>query len=273
MKKIAVLLTVHNRKEKTLLCLNELFSQQIPKEYSFEVYLTDDDCTDGTPEAIKANFPKVNIIIGDGNLFWNRGMYVAWTEAEKKNFDYYLWLNDDTIFANSESLATLLNLSSKYQDAIIVGSIRALKSRNASYGGIYKSKLIHPTGNEQKCDTFNGNCVLIPKKVYLILGKNDYTYRHALGDIDYGWRATKQHIPIYATGNFIGLCDPNDKLPIWCRAEIPLYKRIKNLYSPLAYAEPWPFFHFNLPHFGLKTAIRNIISQHIRVLFPAIWKK
>ena len=97
MKSIAVLLTVFNRKEKTLQCLGNLYKQLPIQGYSVDIYLTNDGCTDGTPEAIAQKFPEVNIIHSKGNLFWNRGMYTAWEEATKrKEYDYYLWLNDDT---------------------------------------------------------------------------------------------------------------------------------------------------------------------------------
>ena len=96
-KKIAALLTVHNRKEKTLTCLSELQKQQLPIGYLLDTWLTNDGCTDGTPEAVSLTFPTVHIIQGDGTLFWNRGMYAAWTNAVKNtSYDFYLWLNDDT---------------------------------------------------------------------------------------------------------------------------------------------------------------------------------
>ena len=66
---IAVLLTVHDRKNKTLRCLENLYKQVLPNYLRLDIYLTDDGCTDGTPEAIKRQFPKVHIIKGDGNLF------------------------------------------------------------------------------------------------------------------------------------------------------------------------------------------------------------
>lgn len=69
MQTIAVLLTVFNRKDKTLKCLQHLFNQLPIEGYSIDVYLTDDGCTDGTPEAVKEQYPQVNIIHGDGNLF------------------------------------------------------------------------------------------------------------------------------------------------------------------------------------------------------------
>lgn len=86
-----------------------------------DVYLTDDGCTDGTPEAVRQQFPQVHIIHGDGNLFWNRGMYTAWQEAAKKDYDFYLWLNDDT-FVYPDMLSALLHASQQKENkAIIVG--------------------------------------------------------------------------------------------------------------------------------------------------------
>src|SRR5690554_2221576 len=88
---ITVLLTCPNRKIKTLSCLESLFAASIPENYDLEVFLTDDGSTDGTSDAIKKNFPDVNIIKGNGNLFWARGMRLAWESAmKKKSYDAYL---------------------------------------------------------------------------------------------------------------------------------------------------------------------------------------
>lgn len=57
-KNIAVLLTVFNRKEKTLAALGGLFAQQLPAGYDLEVYMVDDGCTDGTPKPSPNNFPR-----------------------------------------------------------------------------------------------------------------------------------------------------------------------------------------------------------------------
>lgn len=89
-KTIAVLLTVHNRREKTLNCLQNLFSQKVSGGYEIQIYLTNDGCTDTTAEAVEKDFPQVHIIKGNGNLFWNRGMWTAWNAAVKdKKYDYY----------------------------------------------------------------------------------------------------------------------------------------------------------------------------------------
>ena len=91
--KIAVLITVHNRIEKTLFCLKSLYKQN--SENNFEVYLTDDGSNDGTSDILRNKFPNVNIIQGNGSLFWNQGMIRAWKAAiSSDEYDFYLWLNN-----------------------------------------------------------------------------------------------------------------------------------------------------------------------------------
>ncbi len=276
MKTIAVLLTVHNRREKTLECLSRLFSQVIPEEYTMDVFLTDDGCTDGTSEAIREQFHSVNIVQGDGNLYWNRGMYVAWEAASKaKDYDYYLWLNDDTHLM-AFCVRRLLELSEEYDDrSIIVAAIRSKHEERITYGGhsMTGRGLIIPNGQPQECATMNGNCVLIPRAVYNECGNLDWIYRHAIGDLDYGFRARKLGFKIYTSKEYLGFCEKNTTPPAWVRVEVPLMERIKNLYSPLGYAEPLPFFHYECRNFGYLTAIKHFLYIHIRVLCPWLWKR
>ena len=99
--KIAVILTCHNRKEKTLTCLRQLYSVScMIEEIEMKVFLTDDASTDGTSDAIRQNFPENDICIlqGSGVMYWAGGMRFAWKEAlkERERWDFYLLLNDDT---------------------------------------------------------------------------------------------------------------------------------------------------------------------------------
>ena len=75
MRKIAVLLTVFNRKNKTLLCLDSLMNTYMKANVPIEikVFITDDGCTDGTSEAIlRRNYDlPIKILMGDGSLYWN----------------------------------------------------------------------------------------------------------------------------------------------------------------------------------------------------------
>lgn len=270
----AILLTVHNRKEKTLRCLDTLFSQKIPQSYKFDVFLTDDGCTDGTPDIIIDKYPEVHIIKGDGNLFWNRGMYKAWeAAATEQDYDYYLWLNDDTTLL-SGTLSALLNEAEECLGSVIVGPTHSSSDlKKLSYSGHFSGRLIYPNGYLQPCETFHGNIVLIPRTIFHLLGNLDWTYRHAIGDFDYGWMVTRSGNHSYVSREFRGICDNNPRPPLWVLPDVPFKRRWKNFHSPLGYGQPGPMFHFNLKNFGLTHAVRVWVTNHIRVFFPWLKKQ
>lgn len=271
-KRIATLLTVFNRKEKTLKCLDNLYAQLPIEGYEVDVYLTDDGCTDGTPEAIATQFPEVNIIQGDGTLFWNRGMYTAWAAAAKGDYDFYLWLNDDVILLDS-AISTILEESFKKQDrAVVIGAMRASDSETITYGGRFNNKKIAPNGQLQLCDTMNGNLVLVPRVIYNKVGNLDWRYSHSLGDLDYGYRVRKAGFDIYTSSKYCGICDLNTSKPKWTRPEVSLVDRFKNLYSPLSYSDPREFFYYESRNISIITAIMHIFTIHLHVLCPWLWK-
>lgn len=273
MKKIAILITVHNRKEKTLKCLQCIFHQTLIDSYEFDVYLTNDGCTDGTPEAIIVQFQGVNIIQGDGTLYWNRGMFKAWEHASaKKEYDFYLWINDDTmLYPNSLSVLLKTSLSLKNQ-SIVVGSANDKPESNiVTYGGRNPDGvLIEPSQFPVPCAYFNGNLVLIPKYVYHKVGKNDPKFRHALGDFDYGKRAVKLGIKSYVAPGYLGSCQLHESLPVWCNPNKPFYTRWKSFRIPLG-QNPEEYFIYEYRHYGLIAAIYHYLTNHLRVFIPSLW--
>lgn len=273
MRQIAALLTVHNRKEKTLACLQGLFDQPLPKDCLLNVYLTDDGCTDGTAAAVKQHFPNVRIIKGDGNLYWNRGMYRAWEEAAAtKDYDYYFWLNDDTVLL-PDALSAILDEALERPDSVIVGSTHSsINHSELTYGGHFAGCHIMPNGYLQRCQTFNGNIVLVPKAIYKLIGNLDWAYIHDIGDVDYGWSVTQAGKHNYISREFRGICDKNPRPPKWVLPDVPFKERWRNFHSPLAYGQPGPMFHFNRKNFGLFKAILIWTSNHVRVFFPRLWK-
>lgn len=275
MKHIAALLTVFNRKQQTLACLDRLFKQDIPEGYSLTVYLVDDGSTDGTTSAIFEQFPgKVNIIQGDGSLFWNRGMHLAWTVAAKeREFDFYLWLNDDT-FIYEGCLNRLLSESAELDNkAIIVGSTCAVGNRDIiTYGGWQNGKKITNVDERLWCDAINGNIVLIPKYVFDILGMNDPYFRHCLGDTDYGLRAKEAGVGCYIGKGIFGECNLHEKPTIWMDPSQAFKKRWKNFFSPLG-NNPFEFFYFKKKHKGVAAACLTFCSMWIHFFFPWFWSR
>jgi GT2 family glycosyltransferase len=261
-RKLAVLLTCFNRKENTLTCLKQLFHFN----EDVAVYLVDDNSTDGTWEAVALQFPQVQLIRGTGDLFWNRGMHLAWEYAAKNDYDYYLWLNDDVVIYETcfEELFTCVKL--KDDKAIISGIIESL-DKETLYGGTDKNKqLIIPNGKLNAITNMNGNVVLIPKNVYNKLGNLDPYFHHDLGDVDYGWRASKNGIGVFTTRIAIASGEKND----FCRVRLnntSFSKRFKKLYSPLG-SNPRINFYSKRKQFGFFNAAIYYLFLHFINFIP-----
>ena len=277
MAKIAVLLTVFNRRDITLQGLQSLYKaiKFLGEDYELDVYMTDDGSSDGTTEAVSKEFPKVRIVQGNGRLYWNGGMRKAWEQAVKNGeYDAYLWFNDDC-HLYEKSLKELVTCAEQYKwKSIIVGSMCDENDpKEVTYGGREKKKrLISPLlDSECACTTFNGNLVLIPKEVFLKLGYNDAIYSHSLGDYDYGYRATECGIDIFIAKGFQGECCRHSKPPVWCNPEKKIGMRIKNYYSPLG-NPPREVFAFEMRHFGFLIACFHLFTNHLRLLFPNLWR-
>jgi GT2 family glycosyltransferase len=223
--RVAVLIASHNRRDKTLACLRALFHQTfidpLFADIDVKVFLLDDCSTDGTAEAIQVEYPSVILVHGNGYLFWNKGMRRIWEQALESSYDYYLWLNDDTLLI-PEALSCLLTTHQKlialgHADSIIVGSTQDAKTKAFTYGGIIRSYPWHPLKFSPvppgdipiECETMNGNCVLISQSVALKVGNLDPRFSHSLGDFDYGLRARQSRCSVWIAPGFLGTCSLN----------------------------------------------------------------
>ncbi|GGD03526.1 glycosyltransferase family 2 protein [Hyunsoonleella pacifica] len=274
MSKIAVLLTCFNRVNKTLSCLENLFTS-IPDNTSLEVYLVDDGSTDGTGASVREQFPRVNVIQGTGSLYWNGGMHLAWKTASKHDkYDYYILLNDDT-FLYPDALQEMLESALEEDNNVVVcGAFKSEKTGAFTYGGqTKKGHPIIPNGTIQECHNINGNCLLVPKKVYDLVGNLDPIFPHAIGDFDYGHRALAKGFKLITTKRYLGSCESNDYLPKWCYSHVPFKERLKALYSPLGNSHPKYYFIYTKRHFGLGLALKHLLSIHLRLLIPNLWKQ
>lgn len=274
LREIAVIIACYNRRVTTLRCLKKLNEAFLPTGYKLTVYLVDDKSTDGTPELVRSEFPKVNIIDGDGDLYWNRGMHLAWKKAmKKKSYDFYLWLNDDVILEKS-ALVDMIDITEEKPGSIVSGTMLDRPNGDVSYGASNgHGSLLVPDGKMQEClGTFNGNLVLVPQSVVAKIGILDPIFPHAIGDFEYAMRAKKYGVKCFISKNISGICEKNASLPKWCLPEIPLMKRLKSLYSPLGNAHPKYFFIYEKRYFGLLTAIKHYLSIHLRALIPTLWQ-
>jgi len=221
---IAVLMTVFNRKVKTIRCLQALqqtwrvFSSQI----HLDVFLTDDASTDGTVDAVREeHFPfPVHVLEGTGQLYWNGGMIVAWKAAmQQGGFDGYLWLNNDTYvlpdFWQDLLDADVFCLGHFGKKGIYVGSTCDGKDGHYTYGGFnYVNKFtlldqfVLPDGQSfQECEAAHGNITYVSSDVVKEQGVFCEQFFHGGTDHDYTYLAHKAGWPILVLPHFSATCE------------------------------------------------------------------
>jgi GT2 family glycosyltransferase len=276
MKQIAVLITCHNRCAKTLAALTSLFEAAVPEQSVWQVFLVDDGSTDGTTNAVRFQFPQVTIIHGDGSLYWCGGMRRAWIEASKQlDYDAYLWLNDDTVlFPNALMLLchTWESLHNSVQREVVVcGSTTDSSRQYCTYGGRQLTgPLITPNGTPEPVQLTNGNILLIPREIFREVGNLSAHFTHSIGDFDYSLRVVKKGYSCWIAPEYVGICDSGSS-PAWTNPNVPLSKRISNLYSPKGGTYAPEYLRFIYRHFGILKTVKIFLSLHVRVMIPRIW--
>lgn len=242
--RVAALLTCFNRREKTLAALGKLFTQELPPGILVQAYLVDDGSTDGTSDAVREAYPEVELLRGDGGLFWNGGMRLAFSEALKVRYDHYLWLNDDTLL-ESEALSKLLGTYDQLVErglpaSIVVGSTQDTTGK-LTYGGVVRSswwrplkfRLVEPLESEpRRCETMNGNCVLVPDVVAEKVGNLSDAFTHGMGDYDYGLRARRTGCSVWVAPGYIGYCSRNSPRGTWADTGLSLSEQLKKAGQP-----------------------------------------
>lgn len=271
MKKVAILLTVYNRRLVTLRCLNNLKKiLNSVQDKKFDIYLTEDGCTDGTPNEVNMRFPDITIISGNGKLFWSGGMRAAWRKASQVgDYDYYLWLNDDVLLYE-HSLKEVFELSEKLDNKVLICGAFENNEHLFTYGGRDKcTNPVIPNGEIQDIYLTNGNLLLVPRIIFKSLGNISDYFIHDMGDIDYGLRALEHKFRVITTLSYVGECQDNP-LNIAGKGHklgTTWYNRLKYLYSPRG-VNPNIVFRFNLYHYGLYKAIRGYIGAIYYTLLP-----
>jgi GT2 family glycosyltransferase len=267
-------MTSHNRRASTVAALEAVFAQTLPAGWDLRVHLVDDASTDGTPEEIRARFPRVQLTLADGTLFWCRGMRRAWKDAAPGNPEAYLWLNDDTQLL-PDALSRLLAVRDEAKAAgtpatIVVGAVRHPDTGAYVYGGQRRVSrnpaVLAPVGPSQKaepCDTFQGNCVLVPREVFERIGFID-DFLHAIGDTDYGLRAVAAGCRILVAPGYAAECRSNPKRGLWNNPNLGRRERWR-LITDRKELPPRDWLKFMRRHGGLRWPL-YFLSPYLRVL-------
>jgi len=112
---LSVVIVSWKVKEKLQANLQALYASV--GDFSYEVYVVDNNSGDGTVEMIKTEFSKVKLIANSENFGFSKANNQALREAKG---DYILLLNPDML-VNPDTLAAALNWAKNNQQAVVSG--------------------------------------------------------------------------------------------------------------------------------------------------------
>lgn len=218
--RVAIVAPVHNRKELTLQCLKSL--ERLEKgRLDIHTIIVDDGSTDGTSEAIEAGFPHVEIIKGDGNLWFTEGTNIGIRAALERDPDYVLMINDDQVF-DSRSLEFMVETAEKYNRAVVGPLLLLWDAPHKLFqtSPVWKTwaggwqHWSHQTvwtipDRAWKVDLIVGNCVLVPAAAIKECGLLDAKHFPNFGDAEYTPRLRRAGWDLLIDPRSRVFCQPN----------------------------------------------------------------
>lgn len=212
-KKVVVFITSFNRCETTLRSLESLIKETTSSKHAFTTYLMDDMSPDGTGAAVTSRFPDINVIYGNGNLYWAGGvrLILEFIGTDLLDYDAILLFNDD-IELMPGSLDSLVNYGFA-KNAIIGGTVLAKDGQLESSGSLLgrfckpKPKLLTANGHLQECDLLPGHIMLIPMQIYNILNGFDKKLPFRFLDLEFTHRASRSGIAVLLAPEVLAITD------------------------------------------------------------------
>ena len=223
--KVVVVIPVHNRRETTLQALRSL-SRVEKAGLDIHIVIVDDGSTDGTSDAIRSEFPSIEIVPGDGTLHYAAGTNLGIEAALLQGADFILIANDDAVFHES-FLRHLVNTASENPKSIIGALLLLWDDPNKVFQVDFKWKTFRGGWQQPndvsafalrrepfKVEGLAGNCVLVPAAAIRECGVMDAKkFPHGWGDIQYFVRMRKQGWQLLVEPKAYVWCEPNSYPP------------------------------------------------------------
>lgn len=270
MTTVTIIFTCYNRKEKTAAFVKSVQDDRCKIRY----VVTDDGSTDGTAanlEKLKQQGYDIDIVHGDGRLYWCGGMRKAidYIQEQKIESEYYVFANDD-VDVFDHALYEMIVQSEKHGGSAVIG-VTCDHDGAMTYGGIryhkhgIKYDLIDVTNENLECDSFNCNLVLLPAGIFHKIGNFDSHFTHAMGDFDYGLRVKRAGYRIESTRRYVGICERNPLKKTWSDTNLSRRERLRLKESPKGLPRK-EWFYFLRKNFGIGTAIVRSLTPYLKIL-------
>jgi len=252
--KVEVVTPVHNRREETLQCLRSL-ARVDSTGLQTHIIVVDDGSTDGTSEAIARDFPDVEVVRGDGNLWYTAGTNRGIEAALRHQPDHILAINNDSIF-DEKYILRMVECAEKYPRSV-VGSLLLDWSQphkvfqvaprwELSRGGYrhwFRQTVWTVPDRPFEVELIVGNCVLYPVDAIRDVGLMDAKRLPQYGDAEYTPRMRRAGWRLIIEPRARVFCKPND--PAMGFRHLPLGQKLRKFFF-----DPFSPYSFRRRFFG-----------------------
>jgi GT2 family glycosyltransferase len=237
--RLCVVSPVHNRRELTLQCLRSL--SRIDRDgLEVRIVIVDDGCTDGTGDAIRENFPDVQIVSGTGELWYTAGTNLGVVAALKHKPDYILCINDDSIF-DGRCIRRMIDCAMANPRSV-VGALLLLWDQphrvfqvapvwdtwKGGWQHWYQQTIWTVPQKPWEVEMIVGNCILYPAAVFNECGMLNPRVSAQYGDAEFTTRLRKRGWRLIIEPRARVFCQPN--APHVSVTSRPLAKQIELLF-------------------------------------------
>ena len=278
-----IVIPVHNRRETTLACLGRLREHGVTRWA--DPLVVDDGSRDGTGAAVRRSFPEVEIITGDGGLFWTGATALGMGRALARGAQSVFWLNDDTEPGRG-ALETLARTVERRGGA--AGGVCHLPRSGAPvYAGFVRHGsglrfVAAEPGQERPCHALNGNLVCLSRAAIESAGLPDArAFPHAFGDTDYTLRVHDLGYPVTLVGDATAKALPNNpgNHASWFVGETTAGRLWGDLGRKTSYAYLPAHWRFCTRHWGWRGAAacgwllaKRVPATAILLTVPRSWR-
>jgi len=195
----------------TILCTNEkkylnsnLTSLEKQTVRADNIYLLDNNSTDGSVEFVRNKFPRVKIIQNKQNLGFSKANNIGLRTAFKNKSDFCLLLNPDTVSEKTmieELVSTYLRAKRTHYKIGLIQPVILLFQPKKTINTIGNTihflgygycrdylKRYQPIKNDKKIVSVSGAAMLISKEFYDAVGELDEDFFMYNEDQDLSWR-------------------------------------------------------------------------------------
>ena len=275
-----IVIPVFNRWHYTRECLESLRAQT---SQDFRTVVVDDGSTDETAAALTRDYPEVEVVTGDGNLFWTAGVNAGIRRALALGADRVMTLNNDVVAA-PDFVAQMLAAADQHPTAVLGALEFDANSGEAIYGGErldFRTNTRYdlleeiPAGQRTGLHPVTylpGRGLLIPKAVTDKIGLFDEKrLPHYLADFDYTSVARRAGFPVYCNYDAKLSTYPEESGQTLTRKQRSLKGYYQHLFSIRGGGNMVNFTHFALkncpkpylPYFLLNGYARRLVGYFL----------